>query len=55
MKFQVDVSWTYLGGQVIEADTKDDAIVIAEAMPLSSFNGEYCDSSFVVDIVEEVT
>ncbi len=53
MKFQVDVSWTFLGGQVIEAKTADEARDIAEGLPLSSFNGDYLSDSFTVDCVEE--
>ena len=55
MKFQVDVSWVVLGGTIVEADTEEEARSIANNLPLSVFNGESLNDSFVVDCVEETT
>ena len=53
--FQVDVSWTVTGGQLIEAESEDDARRLAYEMPLSNFNGGYLDDSFAIDCVEAET
>ena len=53
MKFQVDVSWTFIGGQIIEADSEEDAIQRADDLPLESYNGDYVYGSFTIDCVEE--
>ena len=55
MKFQVDVSWTVAGGQIIEADTEAEARKIANGMRLDIFNGDYIEDSFSIDTVEETT
>ena len=52
MRFQVDVSWTFLGGQIIEADTAQEAREIAKEMSLSRFNGDYLTDSFEIDNIE---
>lgn len=51
-KFQVDVEWTFVGGQIIEAEDEEDARGVADLMPLSSFNGSFITGSFVVTCVE---
>jgi hypothetical protein len=53
VKFQVDVAWTFVGGQIIEADSEEEAREIAGEKPLSSFNGSYVGDSFTIDCVEE--
>ena len=52
-KFQVDVEWTFVGGQIIEAEDEEDARGVADLMPLSSFNGSFISGSFIVTTVEE--
>jgi hypothetical protein len=46
-KFKIPVSWTMIADMVVEAETLDDAIALAEEADLP--NGEYCDSSFEVN------
>lgn len=46
-KFTIPVSWTMIDDMEIEADTLEEAIVIAEESDLTT--GEYCDSSFEVN------
>jgi hypothetical protein len=52
-RFQVDVSWTIGGGQIIEAANETEAREIADTMRLEAFFGDYIQGSFVVDCVEE--
>jgi hypothetical protein len=52
--FQVDVAWTILGGQLIEAETELEAREIAHDKPLSSFNGDFLSDSFTIDAVSEL-
>ena len=51
--FQVDVTWTVMGGQLIKAETSQEAWEQAMEMPLSSFNGDFLPESFEVVDVEE--
>lgn len=52
--WQVDVAWTFVGGQLIEAETEEEAREIAGEKPLSSFNGSYVADSFEIDCVDEL-
>lgn len=53
--FQVDVAWTFVGGQLIEAETEEEARLIAGEKPLSSFNGSYVGDSFEIECVDELS
>ena len=46
-KFRIPVSWTMIGDMIVEAETLEAAILIAEEANLPE--GEYCDSSFEVN------
>jgi hypothetical protein len=46
-KFRIPVSWTMIADMIVEAETLEAAILIAEEANLPE--GTYCDSSFEVN------
>lgn len=49
--YRVDCQWSLVGCYTIEASTEEEAIQLANELPLP--DGDYLDGSFDIDCVEE--
>jgi hypothetical protein len=48
MQYKIPVIWSMIGTQIVEADSLEEAIELAEDLPLPK-DGDYIEGSFEVD------
>ena len=51
--YRAEVSWTVCSVMEVEADSLEEALAIIDDAALPT-DGEYCDDSFMVDLIEEM-